>query len=188
MIQLDSSSRISSLEKVLGHSFLEIENPARYLGSEYYFGRKNYSNGDIKCAMCFPDLYDIGMCNNAVRIIYDLLNRIDGTFCDRVFAVAPDFEKLLRNLNIPLYTLQEHFPLNKLDYLGITISYELSATNILQVLDLGGIPIESSKRRESDPIVFAGILLQQIHFLFQSSLILFILAKRNQTWFILLKF
>lgn len=156
MIQLDSSSRISSLEKVLGPSFLEIENPARYLGSEYYFGRKNYFNGDIKCAMCFPDLYDIGMCNNAVRIIYDLLNRIEGTFCDRVFAVAPDFEKLLRNLNIPLYTLQEHFPLNKLDYLGITISYELSATNILQVLDLGGIPIEASKRRESDPIVFAG--------------------------------
>lgn len=156
MIHLDSSSRISNLQQALGPSFLEIENPARYLGSEYYFGRKNYSDGDIKCAMCFPDLYEIGMCNNAVRIIYDLLNRIEGTFCDRVFAVAPDFEKLLRDLNVPLYTLQEHFPLNKLDYLGITISYELSATNILQVLDLGGIQIEAAKRSESDPIVFAG--------------------------------
>ncbi len=156
MIEYDKSGRILNLEAALGPSFLEIENPARYLGSEYYFGKKTYKDGDVKCAMCFPDLYEIGMSNNAIRIIYDILNRIDGAVCDRVFAVAPDFEKMLKTSGIPLFTLQEHFALNQLDYLGITIGYELSATNILQVLELGGINLEASKRKETDPVVIAG--------------------------------
>ncbi|MBQ5391599.1 MAG: radical SAM protein, partial [Spirochaetales bacterium] len=112
--------------------------------------------GMIKCAMCFPDLYEIGMANNAIRILYDLINRIPEAVCDRVFAVAPDFEALLRNKNIPLFTLQEQFPLNSLDYLGISIGYELSATNILQILDLGKIAIDVKDRKETDPIVIAG--------------------------------
>lgn len=156
MIQLDTNSRITNLEQALGPSFLEIENPARYLGSEYYFGKKNYSSGNLKCAMCFPDLYEIGMSNNAVRIIYDLINRVDGAFCDRVFAAAPDFEQMLRDKKIPLFTLQEHFPLNKLDFLGISIGYELVATNILQILDLGGLALDKKDRKETDPIVLAG--------------------------------
>ena len=84
--------------------------------------------------MCFPDMYEIGMSNNAMRIIYDILNRFDGVFCDRVFAVAPDFESMLREKRIPLFTLQEHLPLSSLDFLGISIGYELCATNILQIL------------------------------------------------------
>ena len=156
MIGLDEYGRIKNLEQCLENGILEIENPARYIGSEYIFGRKPYSAGDVKCAMCFPDLYEIGMANNAIRILYDIINRTEGAFCDRVFAVAPDFEKMLRQRDIPLFTIQEHFPLNKLDYLGISIGYELSATNILQILDLGGIPIRCEDRRESDPIVIAG--------------------------------
>lgn len=144
------------LEKQLGNGFLEIENPARYIGSEYIYNQKHYKEGMIKCAMCFPDLYEIGMANNAIRILYDLINRIPEAVCDRVFAVAPDFEALLRNKNIPLFTLQEQFPLNSLDYLGISIGYELSATNILQVLDLGKIAIDVKDRKETDPIVIAG--------------------------------
>ncbi|MBR6236101.1 MAG: TIGR03936 family radical SAM-associated protein [Spirochaetales bacterium] len=144
------------LEKQLGNSFLEIENPARYIGSEYIYNQKHYKEGMIKCAMCFPDLYEIGMANNAIRILYDLINRIPEAVCDRVFAVAPDFEALLRNKNIPLFTLQEQFPLNSLDYLGISIGYELSATNILQILDLGKIAIDVKDRKETDPIVIAG--------------------------------
>ena len=144
------------LEKQLGNGFLEIENPARYIGSEYIYNQKHYKEGMIKCAMCFPDLYEIGMANNAIRILYDLINRIPEAVCDRVFAVAPDFEALLRNKNIPLFTLQEQFPLNSLDYLGISIGYELSATNILQVLDLGNIAIDVKDRKETDPIVIAG--------------------------------
>ena len=144
------------LEKQLGNGFLEIENPARYIGSEYIYNQKHYKEGMIKCAMCFPDLYEIGMANNAIRILYDLINRIPEAVCDRVFAVAPDFEALLRNKNIPLFTLQEQFPLNSLDYLGISIGYELSATNILQILDLGKIAIDVKDRKETDPIVIAG--------------------------------
>ncbi len=156
MIGLDEYGRIENLEQCLENGILEIENPARYIGSEYIFGRKPYSPGDVKCAMCFPDLYEIGMANNAIRILYDIINRTEGAFCDRVFAVAPDFEQMLRQRNIPLFTIQEHFPLNRLDYLGISIGYELSATNILQILDLGGIPIRCEERGDSDPIVIAG--------------------------------
>ena len=152
----DEFGRITDLEKCLGNGFMEIENPARYLGSEYIHNRKPYSKGDVKCAMCFPDLYEIGMANNAVPILYDIINRTEGAFCDRVFAVAPDFEAMLREKDIPLFTLQEHFPLNELDYLGISIGYELCATNILQVLDLGRISLDKSNRKETDPIVIAG--------------------------------
>ena len=155
-MKYDDSGRIQNLQQCLGNGFLEIENPARYLGSEYIYNRKHYSSGDVKCCMCFPDLYEIGMANNAVRILYDIINRTEGAFCDRVFAVALDFESLLREKNIPLFTLQEHFPLNQMDYLGVSIGYELCATNILQVLDLGHIPIEARDRKEGDPIVFAG--------------------------------
>lgn len=152
----DAFGRIQDLEKCLGNGFLEIENPARYLGSEFIHNRKHYADGYVRCAMCFPDLYEIGMANNAIRILYDIINRTEGAFCDRVFAVAPDFEAMLRQKDIPLYTLQEHFPLNQLDYLGISIGYELCATNILQVLELGHIAIDKSKRKETDPVVFAG--------------------------------
>lgn len=156
MIETDSLGRVTNIESILGADFLEIENPSRYIGSEYIYGRKTLKETDLKCAMCFPDLYEIGMSNNAIRIIYDTLNRLDGVFCDRVFAVAPDFESMLREKGVPLFTLQEHLPLSSLDYLGITIGYELSATNILQVLDLGGIAIDTADRKESDPIVIAG--------------------------------
>ena len=156
MTKLDRNGRISDLESLLKDSILEIENPARYLGSEYIYGRKDYREGDLKCAMCFPDLYEIGMANNAIRILYDIVNRRENAFCDRVFAVTPDFENLLREKDIPLFTLQEHFALNTLDLLGISIGYELSATNILQVLDLGGIALNTQDRKETDPVVIAG--------------------------------
>lgn len=155
-MKTDSFGRIINLEKDLGAKILEIENPSRYFGPEYYFGKKQLNKDDIKCAMCFPDLYEIGMSNNAMRIIYDSLNRIDGIFCDRVFSAAPDFEALLREKNIPLFTLQEHIALNSLDYLGITMGCELAATNILQVLDLGNISINVKDRKETDPIVILG--------------------------------
>ena len=156
MTRYDESGRILNLEELLGDGFTEIENPARYIGSEYIYGKKRYEKGNVRCCMCFPDLYEIGMANNAVRILYDIMNRNANAVCDRVFAVAPDFEKLLREKGIPLFTLEEHFPLKKMDYLGISIGYELCATNILQVLDLGGIPISAKDRTDDDPIVFAG--------------------------------
>ncbi len=145
-----------NIEERLLPYILEVENPARYLASEFIIGRKTPGSGDMLCAICFPDLYEIGMSNSAVKIIYNQLNNMDGVCCDRVFAVAPDFERLLREKGIPLFTIENLVPLRQLEFLGVSIGYELSATNILQVLELGGIPIHAKDRTDADPIVIAG--------------------------------
>ncbi len=155
-MKYDEFGRMMDLEESLRPELLETDNPARYFGSEYVTGKTHFEEGNVKCAMCFPDLYEIGMSNNAIRIIYDIINRVDGAFCDRVFAVTEDFEQLLRKKNIPLFTIREHFPINKLDMLGVSIGYELCATNILQMLDLGGIALDKKDRKETDPVVIAG--------------------------------
>ena len=142
--------------ELLKPHILDIENPSRYFPSEYIYGKKNYVSGMLKCAICFPDLYEIGMSNNAVRIIYNQLNNLENVYCDRVFSVAPDFEKLLKSENIALSTLENDIPLNKLDFLGISIGSELAATNILQVLELGGINRYAKDRKDNEPIVIAG--------------------------------
>ncbi len=152
----DVFGRIIGIEKEIGSQIFEIENPARYFGSEYIVGKSHYTDGDLKCAMCFPDLYEIGMSNSAVKILYDLINRCSGVFCDRVFSPAPDFEKVLREKSIPLFTLREHFALCNLDYLGISLGCELAATDILQILELGGISLHTEDRRESDPVIIIG--------------------------------
>lgn len=144
-----------NLINALGNELFEIENPSRYFPSEYFTKRKSLENC-LKFAICFPDLYEIGMSNNAVRILYDFFNKIDGVCCDRVFSAAPDFEKLLREKNVKLFTLENHIPLNELDFIGFSIGCELGATNILQVLELGGIEIDRTKRSETDPVVIAG--------------------------------
>ncbi|MEA4864755.1 MAG: TIGR03936 family radical SAM-associated protein [Sphaerochaeta sp.] len=135
---------------------LMIQNPARYTGGEFHYGTKDLAKVYFHTAICFPDLYEIGMSNNAVRILYDLLNSMEEVYCDRVFSVAPDFEQLLREKQLPLYTLDLQKPLSELDMLGISIGYELSATNILQVLDLGGIPLHACDRTDEHPIVICG--------------------------------
>ncbi|MCR5761555.1 MAG: TIGR03936 family radical SAM-associated protein [Sphaerochaetaceae bacterium] len=155
-MKFDKYGRLTDLEELLRPELLETDNPARYFGSEFVTGKTHYEEGNIKCAMCFPDLYEIGMSNNAIRIIYDIINRVEGAYCDRVFAVTEDFEALLRKKNIPLFTIRDHFPVNKLDMLGISIGYELCATNILQVLDLGGVALDKKDRVETDPVVIAG--------------------------------
>lgn len=140
----------------LHDALLTIQNPARYSGGEYRYGEKDLSGVEFFAAICFPDLYEIGMSNNAVRILYDRLNRLEAVHCDRVFSVAPDFEALLRERRVPLYTLEQKMALRDLDLLGISIGYELCATNILQVLELGGIPLHSEQRGDEHPIVIAG--------------------------------
>lgn len=144
------------VEKSLGDVLLQIQNPARYVGGEFHYGEKDTSQVDFHTAICFPDLYEIGMSNNAVRILYDILNRNEHVFCDRVFSVAHDFEALLRERDIPLYTLDRHIALKDLDMLCISIGYELSATNILQVIELGGIPIHNEDRGDDMPIIICG--------------------------------
>ncbi|MCK9598656.1 MAG: TIGR03936 family radical SAM-associated protein [Sphaerochaeta sp.] len=141
---------------MIADDLLMIQNPARYTGGEFHYGTKDLAKVYFHTAICFPDLYEIGMSNNAVRILYDLLNSMEEVYCDRVFSVAPDFEQLLREKQLPLYTLDLQKPLSELDMLGISIGYELGATNILQVLDLGGIPLHASDRTDEHPIVICG--------------------------------
>ncbi|MGE4453217.1 MAG: TIGR03936 family radical SAM-associated protein [Sphaerochaeta sp.] len=140
----------------LADDLVTIQQPSRYTGGEFHYGQKNSEDVDFHVAICFPDLYEIGMSNNAVRILYDLWNRMDHVHCDRVFSVAPDFEKLLREKELPLYTLDLHKPLCDLDLLGISVGYELCATNILQVLELGHIPLRAKDRNDAHPIVILG--------------------------------
>jgi radical SAM family uncharacterized protein/radical SAM-linked protein len=118
--------------------------------------KKNTENIDLRMVLSYPDMYEIGMSNLGLRIIYDTVNRIKNFYCERVFAPWLDFEKELRENEIPLYSLETYTPLCRFDIVGFSIGYELLYTNILTILDLGNIPIKSLERGEEDPLVIAG--------------------------------
>jgi radical SAM superfamily enzyme YgiQ (UPF0313 family) len=138
----------------LGGRLLEVEKPARYVGGE--FGILSKHAAHFHSLIAFPDLYEIGMSNQAVKIIYNSLNSLPGIFCDRAFAPAPDFEKLLREKNIPLYGLDTGIALADLDLLMFTIGYELGLGGVLAMLDIAQIPLRCSERGHRHPIVIAG--------------------------------
>jgi radical SAM-linked protein len=131
-----------------------VENPARYTGGE--FGLTVKEDAWLKCAVSFPDLYEIGMSNQAAAILYGMLNSLEGVSCERVFCPAEDFENELKNAGLPLYSLETGRPLFSFDILAFTIGYELTATNVLTILDRGGVSPRAADRRSSDPIVIAG--------------------------------
>ncbi|MFH2115509.1 MAG: radical SAM protein, partial [Spirochaetota bacterium] len=131
-----------------------IDKPARYLGGESGSIRK--PEAAYRLMLCFPDMYEIGMSNNAMRLLYAAINDLEGIACERVFTPAPDFEALLRSTGTPLYGLESGTPVAKSDIVGFTVGYELAATNILSVLDLANIPLHSADRLPSHPIVIAG--------------------------------
>lgn len=135
---------------------LKIDKPARYLGNEVNMIRKNPRDVDIRFAMCFPDVYEIGMSHLGIQILYDMLNRREDTYCERVYSPWPDLHKIMKEQQIPLFTLETQSPVRDMDFLGITLQYEMSYTNILQILDLSGIPFHAAKRSETDPIVIGG--------------------------------
>lgn len=138
------------------HSVLyQVKNPVRYVGGEFGSISKRNSQS-LQFVLSFPDLYEIGMSNTAIKLLYRDINEIPGINCERVFAPAPDFEEALRMRSLPLYTLETGIPLSECDILGFSIGYELSATNILTILDLGEIPVFRKDRSGNDPIVIAG--------------------------------
>jgi radical SAM superfamily enzyme YgiQ (UPF0313 family) len=145
--------------KELGSLLLKIEKPARYVGGEY--GRlckqpPACEGKSLKTLIAFPDLYEIGMSNQALRIIYNRLNSMEDVSCDRAFAPAPDFEKLLSEKGLPLYGLDTGISLKDTDILMFTLGYELGITNVFTMLDVSGIPLRREGRRENDPVVIMG--------------------------------
>jgi radical SAM superfamily enzyme YgiQ (UPF0313 family) len=131
-----------------------VDKPGRYCGGEH--GRLAAKDAPLQTLIAFPDLYEIGMSNQALRIIYNGLNRIPGVSCDRAFAPAPDFEQLLRDRRLPLYGLDTGVSLKSLDLLLFTLGYELGLSGILAMLDVSGIPLRKDQRGESDPLLIAG--------------------------------
>ena len=135
---------------------MKIEKPARYIGGEVNAVVKDLQNVDIRFAMCFPDVYEIGMSHLGIQILYDMFNRRDDVWCERVYSPWVDLDKVMREEKIPLFALESQDPVRDFDFLGITIQYEMCYTNILQVLDLACIPLHAKDRTEEDPIVIGG--------------------------------
>jgi radical SAM family uncharacterized protein/radical SAM-linked protein len=135
---------------------LSVEKPARYVGGEINIVRKPDSEVDIRLVLAFPDIYDLGMSYHGFKILYELVNSIEGFQAERTYAPAADFEALLRKNRVPLYTLETYRPLSHCDAIGFTLQHEMSYTNILNMLDLGDIPILSANRDDDDPLIIAG--------------------------------
>lgn len=135
---------------------LSIQQPARYIGGEVNMVVKDPSRVDIRFAMCFPDVYDIGMSHLGIQILYDMFNRREDTYCERVYSPWADLDKLMREKQIPLFALESQDPVKDFDFLGITLQYEMCYTNVLQILDLSRIPLHAADRGEDDPLVIGG--------------------------------
>ena len=135
---------------------LKIEKPARYIGNEVNSVIKNKDEVDIRFAMCFPDVYEIGMSHLGMQILYHMFNQRDDVWCERVFSPWTDLDQVMRQESLPLFALESQDPIKEFDFLGITIQYEMCYTNILQILDLGQIPLSAKERGEGCPIVIGG--------------------------------
>lgn len=135
---------------------MTIEKPARYIGNEVNAVYKNKDEVDVRFVMCFPDVYEIGMSHLGIQILYDMLNGFEDTWCERVYSPWTDLDKIMRDKNIPLFAVESQDPVKDFDFLGITLQYEMCYTNILQILDLSGIPFINKDRTWDDPIVIGG--------------------------------
>ena len=144
------------MNKITDDILCKVEKPSRYVGGELNQVIKNPEDVNIRFAFCFPDVYEVGMSHLGTRILYHTINERKDTYCERVFAPWPDMEGLMRENNIKLFTLETKTPLDEFDMLGFTLQYEMSYTNILNMLDMSGITIRASERGEDEPIIMAG--------------------------------
>ncbi|MCI1945797.1 TIGR03960 family B12-binding radical SAM protein [Clostridium luticellarii] len=134
----------------------KVEKPARYIGGEMNSYIKDKNKVDVRFAFCFPDVYEVGMSHLGMKILYYILNERNDTYCERVFAPWPDMEKLMRENHIYLYGLESRDPIRDFDFIGFTLQYEMSYTNILNMLNLSGLSVRASERGEQDPVVICG--------------------------------
>ena len=135
---------------------LEIDKAARYIGGEVNSVMKDKEKVDIRFCMAFPDVYEIGMSNLGMMILYDMFNKREDVWCERLFSPWTDLDKVMRENKIPLFALESQDPVKDFDFLGITLGYEMCYTNVLQLLDLSGIPLKAEQRGEKDPLVIGG--------------------------------
>ena len=135
---------------------MKIDKPARYIGNEWNSIQKDKNDVEIRFAMCFPDVYEIGMSHLGIQILYDMFNKREDVWCERVYSPWPDLHAVMKEKKIPLFALESQEPIKNFDFLGITLQYEMCYTNILQILDLSGISLLSKDRAEDDPIVIGG--------------------------------
>ncbi len=144
------------MEQLLSRLLPKVQKPARYTGGEYNQIVKNRADVDVRVAFCFPDTYEIGMSNLGMSILYGVMNNMPGVWCERVFAPWGDMEELMRQNSLPLWALESHDPVKDFDMIAFSIGYEMSYTNVLNMLDLAGIPLHSADRPGLEHIVFAG--------------------------------
>ncbi len=143
-------------DKIIDEILPRVEKPARYIGNELNSVHKNYVDGMIRFVFAFPDIYEIGMSHLGIKILYHLLNDREDVSCERVFAPWVDMEEILKNESLPLFSLESMTPVKDFDFVGFTLQYEMSYTNILNMLSLAGIPLDAADRDESHPLVIAG--------------------------------
>lgn len=135
---------------------LTIDKPARYIGNEVNSVIKDRHRMDIRFVMCFPDVYEIGMSHLGIQILYDMFNKREDVYCERVYSPWPDLHEIMKKQQIPLFALESQDSVREFDFLGITIQYEMCYTNILQILDLSRIPMLAKDRKKGDPFVIGG--------------------------------
>jgi len=141
---------------ILDDILLQVNKPGRYIGQEWNLTQKDFDRSNIRFALCFPDLYEIGMSNLGIRIIYGILNNMPDVVCERFFSCDSDMEQNLRDKNREIYSLESKRRLKEFDLIGFSLGYELDYTNVLNILELGALPLESSLRDHTYPLVIGG--------------------------------
>ena len=143
---------MNNLEELL----LTVQKPARYIGGEWNAVKKEWTPDMVKVLLAFPEVYEVGMSYLGLKILYGILNKRDDCLAERVFSPWPDFEDVLRKNNMSLYSLESRRPIKEFDIIGFSLAYELNYTNVLNLLDLGGIPVKTAERNDNDPLIIAG--------------------------------
>lgn len=142
----------NKLERIL----MRVQKPARYTGGEYNQILKDRQEVEVRVAFCFPDIYDIGMCNQGMNILYQSMNSVDGVWCERVYAPWGDMREEMEKNKIPLYALESGDALTEFDILAFSIGYEMAFTTVLDMIYQAGIPLHTKDRTELKPLVIAG--------------------------------
>jgi len=146
----------TNINSILNSLLNQVSKPARYTGGEWNSIAKEWKTTSIQVALCYPDIYEIGMSNLALPILYEILNKQPDVLAERVYAPGTDMEAVLRKQNIPLFSLESKHPLREFNIIGFSLGYELTYTNVLNILDLAQIPLLSSQRENSYPVIIAG--------------------------------